>query len=324
MMARLCERRKDAAGYRRHLKEGFAIGSARGITYYAPLTPSQLAGLAETAVSAGICADHCSGLLAGIKGTPQHRLRIFCLGGFRVERCGVLLQEREWKSKRAKTLFKLLAAGCARVSRDTVIDALWPDGSAKDRTSIFSSLLHRARRAVDTPERSARSGSCISQEGEAFFLNTALVWTDVAAFLDAIGKARRSRSAGTQQEALAAYEQAIEQYAGDLLPGDLYEPWTAGHREELRRLFTEAMDHAAEAREVQGDRERSQVLYERMFTVDPCHDKACRWLMQVHAAEGERNKAVRIYERHELAVRQDLDMEPDERTKKVYRSIIGD
>ena len=82
-------------------------------------------------------------------------------------------------------------------------------------------------------------------------------------------------------------------------------------------------DSAAEISETIGEAERSRVLYERMFAYDPCHDHACRWLMSRHLAEGHRHKAVRVYERHELAVRQELDIDPDEKTRKLYRSIIG-
>ncbi len=323
MMARLALRKEDTRSLGEHLRRGFSIGRERGFTYYAPLTSGQLRELASAARAKGICAEYCGSLLVRLQpGAPS--LRIYCLGGFRVERDGVPLTDVEWKSKRARSLLKLLAVrGRQRLSRDAAIDALWTEAGVAGQKANLNCLLHRLRRTIDPPGRTARNGSSVAQDGEQLFLNGESVWTDVTAFLDAVEGARRARTEGRHADALAAYEEAIVLYVGDLLPVDPYNEWTARPREHMRLLFTEAVDHAAEAREGLGDLSRSFALYQRMFAFDPCHDKACRWLMQRHSAEGERNKAVRIYERHELAMRQELDMEPDERTRRLYRSIIG-
>ncbi len=45
--------------------------------------------------------------------------------------------------------------------------------------------------------------------------------------------------------------------------------------------------------------------------------------MAWHIANGHRSEAVRIYERCERALSRDLDTEPEEQTRKVYRRIIG-
>jgi DNA-binding SARP family transcriptional activator len=81
--------------------------------------------------------------------------------------------------------------------------------------------------------------------------------------------------------------------------------------------------HAAILTEAQNDTNRSFTYYERMFSHDPCNEKACRWLMAWHLAAGQRSDAVRIYERCQLALRKELDIEPDDQTRRAYRSIIG-
>jgi LuxR family maltose regulon positive regulatory protein len=323
MLARLSRRRGRPDEARRHLREGFSIGLERGFTYYAPLTAVQLRELAEDAVENGICVNYCASLLERLRsGRPAPSIRIFCFGGFRVERNGAPLREREWKSRRSKALVKLLATGPKEGrSRDVLLEVLWQHGSEEGRPELFRNLLHRSRRTLDPPGRSTLDRSSILQDGHRFALNSDIVWTDVDAFLSAVEEARRARTRGDEREVLASYELALELYAGDLLPDDSLEGLAAA-REELRILCIEALDRSAEACESLGDRKRPIVLYERMFSFDPCNDKACRWLMQRHSAGGERNRAIRIYERHELAVRQELDMEPDERTRRVYRSII--
>jgi DNA-binding SARP family transcriptional activator len=165
--------------------------------------------------------------------------------------------------------------------------------------------------------------SCIVQEGDHLLLNKELVWTDVAAFRAAVEHARRTAASGKTKDAFTACERATRFYGGDFLPNETCEDWTIPVREQLRRLFTETLDRAAELSESLGEKERSRALYEQMFSHDACHDHACRWLMEQYAAEGKRYAAITVYERHELAVRKELDIEPDEQTKKIYRSIIG-
>lgn len=64
-------------------------------------------------------------------------------------------------------------------------------------------------------------------------------------------------------------------------------------------------------------------LYERMFLAEPSSETACRWLMARYHSLGRRADAVRIYERCERALSRDMDVEPEEKTKRLYRSIIG-
>jgi len=81
--------------------------------------------------------------------------------------------------------------------------------------------------------------------------------------------------------------------------------------------------HAAVLTEAKNDTNRSFTYYERMISHDPNNEKACSWLMAWHLAAGQWSDAVRIYERCQLALRKELDIEPDDQTTTVYRSING-
>lgn len=45
--------------------------------------------------------------------------------------------------------------------------------------------------------------------------------------------------------------------------------------------------------------------------------------MTQYVSEGRRNEAVRTYERCERALSKDMDLEPEQHTKELYRSILG-
>ena len=65
------------------------------------------------------------------------------------------------------------------------------------------------------------------------------------------------------------------------------------------------------------------VYYEKLFLNDVCNEKACRWLMTHHAAGGRRTDAIRAYERCQRALEQDMETEPEEEMRELYRRIIG-
>jgi DNA-binding SARP family transcriptional activator len=86
--------------------------------------------------------------------------------------------------------------------------------------------------------------------------------------------------------------------------------------------YLKSLDDAAGVVESSGDREQALRYYEKMFLADPCNEKACCWLITRLVSDGRRSEAVRTYERCERALSRDL--EPKEKTRKLYRSIIGD
>jgi len=325
MLARLFLKQRRPAEARRHLRQGFSIGRERGFRYYAPFTPQELRELAREAAAKGICRDHCISLLDQLSqsGSAQP-VRIFCLGGFQVIRNGEPVRDAAWKSAPARKVVKLLAARLgAKVAREAVSESLWPDAPPERQGPHFRVLLHRTRKALDPGEGVEDAGSCILQTDGQLTLNPDRVWTDAGAFLRAVARARELRQVKDGRAALTAFEQAIALYGGDFLPADAHEDWATPVREQLRRTFLQALEEAALLCESTGNDEGSLAHYERLFSHDQSHDASCRWLMRRHASEGRRNEAVRVYERHELTLRRELDMEPEEGTKKLYRNIIG-
>jgi DNA-binding SARP family transcriptional activator len=315
-------KRPDKA--RRHLRKGFSLGQERGFVYYATFTPKELRELAREAVANNICVEHCTRLLDHPILTAAAPIIIRCLGEFRVTRQGELITDSEWKGKRTKMLVKMLAAHDGqKITRDTVVDILWPDSHLDRHPQLFRTLLHRTRKVLDPVYAPAEDLSFINQEAGSAALNRTLVWTDTGAFLGALKKAESRRSGGDPRETLKAFENAISLYGGDLLPADAHEDWTITLRAQFRRLYARALDEAAEISESLKEHGRSQALYERMFDFDQCNDKACRWLMMRHVSDGRRNEAIRTYERHERALSRELDMVPDEQTRRLYRNIIG-
>jgi len=324
VLARLYGKMKKTDIARKHLREGFCIGRERGFTYYALFNAAELIELANAALAHGICADYCSTLIDNqTRANKKPFLMIKCLGGFRAIRQMVPVPDSEWKSKRAKTFVKLLVAQDGHtLSRDSALEKLWPDKDPDTLGQTFNSMLHRVRKVLEPEDVPGGNGPCIIHKDGFIMLNRDLVWTDVGQLLSHLDTTDRMKSSGKPEYIVGEYEKAFDLYAGDFLPEDIYSDWATPVRDHLRIRYLRALEDAAGIAESSGDRDRALRFYEKMFIADPCNEKACCWLMMRYQSDDRRREAVRTYERCERALCRDVDLEPDEQTKKLYRRIL--
>jgi DNA-binding SARP family transcriptional activator len=260
----------------RHLQEGFSIGQDRGFTYFALFTRAELTDLANFARSRGICAQYCTDLIDALSQSSAKRLRVHCLGGFRVRRDRTLVRDAEWKSKRAKTLVKMLAAQDSQsMPREQAMEWLWPDSKPADLRMTFNSLLHRVRKVLEPEPGAGKDIFCTYADSDVVALNRDWVWTDVGQFLSHLDTARRLKANQNLQEMLLEYEKAAALYEGDFLPEDRYSDWAIPMRDQLRVLYLGALADAAARVEASGDRSAALKFHEQLFLADPCNEKSC-------------------------------------------------
>ena len=151
-------------------------------------------------------------------------VRVWLLGGFRVSVGARSIEEDGWRLRKAAGLVKLLAlARGHRLHRERAMELLWPDLGPKAAANNLYHALHVARRTLD-PEPDASTRYLRLREAHVELCPESPLWIDVEAFEDAAKGARRSGEP-------ASYRAAVDLYAGDLLPEDLYEEWVQERRE---------------------------------------------------------------------------------------------
>jgi LuxR family maltose regulon positive regulatory protein len=323
ILARLHLQEKNKRTAAQALESAFGIGEKQRFTYYYLQTPEELRELASHAADCGIRQNYSEALLreAG-SGRREPRLKVRCLGGFEVFQGSSAIKDTQWKSKRSRMLLKLLVAHDGqKLPRERAWEMLWPGQESENLSIMFNSLLHRMRKVLDPG--GGKDVFCIRQEGDLIALASDSVWTDVREFLSGADRVGHLRSAGKEQELLEEYERTVQLYKGEFLPEDLYSEWTREIREQLRAVYMRLLTEAGALADAKGEKHRALQFYEKMFLADSCSELACRWLMNHHAAAGQRSEAVRVYERCERALSRDMDLEPEDKTKEIYRSIIG-
>ena len=226
----------------------------------------------------------------------KNSVRIELLGGFEVLVAGEEVGADVWPTRRAAELVKFLAlADGHRVSRDTVIDALWPRLDGVAGAANLRKAAHHARKALGAADAVVLRGGLVS------LFPDHVVETDVERF-DKL--AQRAFADGSDETSVAA----SSAYTGDLLPDDLYEDWTHMERNRLRARHVELL--------------RLSAQWECLVEAEPTDEQAYRELMRRDLDRGLRPSAIRWYGRLRTVLRHELGALPDAETEAIYDKCV--
>jgi DNA-binding SARP family transcriptional activator len=174
------------------------------------------------------------------------------------------------------TLVKFLAV-MGPQTVDAALDLLWPDTDAQSGRARFRNLLNRLK---------DRSGPLVTRAGDIVQLHPR-VSTDVAAFES---QAARALMAGPL-ERIGLARHALALYSGPLLPGDVYEDWTAGPRERLKRRFLTLVDVVADDAMARDEFDEAARLIDIGIAAEPHDEGRYVRLCAVLEAQGRMNAA---------------------------------
>lgn len=200
----------------------------------------------------------------------DHKVRIVTLGRFAVEVDGSEVPTSAWGSRRARQLCKrLVAARGWPVTRDELLEILWPDGwDTRKLGARLSVQLSGVRRVLD---------GGVSSDRQTVSLNLSEVSTDLTDFFDA-----------------EVDDEIVDLYTGEFLPGDVYDDWTTPIRNGVRSRFTLAARRVAEANIVANPARAVDVAH-KLVAADTYDGEARRTLVRALVAAGERREAERAH-----------------------------
>ncbi len=236
-------------------------------------------------------------------------LQVQLLGGFAVRANGVLIPEAQWRSRRARSLVKLLALSPDhRLHRDQVLDALWPNSDLTAAANNLHQTLFTSRKIFE-----AAGVSALILQDSLLSLGDGLS-VDVEQFETAA-----ARAANRQDPAL--FRTALVLYTGDLLPADLYEEWTVVRRDSLRQLHLKLLLDLAHLLEIRKEYAAGIETLGQVLTADRAHEEAHAGLMRLYALSGQRQPALRQFQTLKEALRTELDAEPSPASLRLYEEI---
>jgi DNA-binding SARP family transcriptional activator len=217
-------------------------------------------------------------------------------------------------SNRPIELLAFLAVHPGGVSRDGIIDALWPDRPPRNPASVLRTVISRIRRTLDTATRGA-VGDLIQAEHGHYRLDPAVVEVDYWGFADAV---TARRTATTPERRTGAYEAIVAHYGGPLAEG-LDAEWLVAARESTRRDALEAVAALARAR-VEDDPDYTLDLLETARSFDPHNELLYRDIMRMQHTLGRHGEISRTLTllRTRLA---EVDLKPTADTADLARRL---
>lgn len=214
------------------------------------------------------------------------------LGGFGVLRDGQPVEPREWPSRKAADLLKILVTRRGQPTpREMLGELLWP-GIARNRSANRLSVALSTIRAVLDPDRRNPSDQFLGT-GQ-LIVTMKNVTVDVETFLVESDLALSGYERGTPF-ALGSIEAAVDSYHGDFLAGDARLEWAVPLREEAKLSYLRLVRTLAVAAGRAGQHDRAIYFWAVSLDHDAYDEQAHLGLVTALRAAGRPGEAIRRY-----------------------------
>lgn len=178
-----------------------------------------------------------------------------------------------WTSRKARQLLKILVARRGTpVSRDVLMDLLWPDEDPIVLANRLSVALSTIRRSLD-PGRTLPTSALIVAQSNALRLDLDNVEVDSERFLAIARRAVAAHQSGARA-ARELLREARLLHGGDALPDEPYADWAEGLRSEVAAGLAAVLRCDAEAATNAGDHLGAADAWRELLEADPYDEAA--------------------------------------------------
>ncbi|RJP31889.1 MAG: hypothetical protein C4536_06960 [Actinobacteria bacterium] len=262
-------------------------------------------------------------LIEELLGKVAEPLEIRMLGSLRVAKGRSRIEEADWRSKRALSALKYLAAHHARgpMQRDVLMDLLWPDMDPEKASKNLNVALSTIRKTLD-PDADWGDSRYLVSSGNSLLLEPGDGgWIDVELFRDKLEEALAAREAGDSRAFLQRCLEAEALYGGDFLAEDPYEDWCLPIRETLKKAYIDLLRDITDEYIEAGAHDRALTYIEKALAGDPGREDLYRCAMVVHASRGDRAGMEKAFERCRKYLRDNLDVSSSAETQELYNTL---
>lgn len=257
--------------------------------------------------------------------SPQQKLRIYCLGSFRVIRPGENFALGTISKHKMWLLLKYLIVNKrALVSTDAIMDLLWPEQKKQGKNGALRTTLSRLKSLVEPvnpiSQRAVGSG-LIKYKNETCSLNFNYpFWLDVDVFEKLCGLAHR-QGIYDRQQAIVTYLDALELYQGDFLADDPDLDWAMAPREYYKQIYLDLILELTQWLVEEGDLGRSRRYLENALEYAPYNETMVCRLIEVLYRSGNLQEARRKYTFYSTLFYTELGVHPSPEMKRLYEMI---
>jgi DNA-binding SARP family transcriptional activator len=255
------------------------------------------------------------------EGRPLCRVKMF--GGFEVTIGPRSISEKDWKKRKARALFAILASRNGHaITRDQLCDHLWPhmdDDRARNNLYVAWSVMKSALQGPD-----AKSAECPYIEAVGGLCRTVsdVVRTDVDEFDGLVAEAKVAQTSGNAAAAILAYERLADIYRGELLPGDLYDDWFQPMRDRYRHEFCDAMLRGSAIALAVDDAGTALQFARRGLGSDSFREDLYQAALRAQISACQRSAAIETYFECRSKLIDELGLDPSAETRALYDQVL--
>ena len=254
-------------------------------------------------------------------------LRIYALGQFRLERRNPrdplewqTVTDATWQHQRVRALLGcLVSVGGRKLTREQIMEALWPDLEAEMAASRLDRSVYSLRQLFEPGRNKPATSPLLLTEREVLVLaDHQHIWIDADAFEHLINRANESKDSGEKEKLL---REASNLYAGPFLPEDSKNEWTRVRRETLQRSWIGLLLDLADLQIERDSLTGAIDPLDKLLSVDPTNEAAVQRLMGLLAQLGRRGEALRAYKRLHTVLQQEYRISPLPETRAIYDAL---
>jgi DNA-binding SARP family transcriptional activator len=226
------------------------------------------------------------------------------------------------RNGKALAIFKyLLAHRDSQVSRENLMEWLWPESTPKKARSSLNVSICTLRKLLS--ECLAGLQDYILLEQDYYRLCPSVrVLTDVEEFDRRYEQGCRLKKTNRIQGA-GEYERAVALYRDDYLLEHLYEDWTMVERERLANAYVEMLEWLAVYYKHSEQLQKSIRICYRILEKDRGHENSHLLLAEAYRLLGWYGRALRQYTLFKGVLKSTHGTEPSVETDKRFEKVLG-
>jgi DNA-binding SARP family transcriptional activator len=245
-------------------------------------------------------------------------------GDVRIQLCGRLVVtvggerlEGRLPSRQGRLLFAYLVANRHRmVSRDELVDAVWPYEPPASRDAALRPLLSKLRSSVGHDLIGTGAHPELTLPHDAF--------VDLEAAREALHRAESAVASGRFADAWAPARVALHTSDRTFLAGE-DAPWIDSVRRDLDDMRIRSLEAVAAVGIGLGGGEIASASRagRRLTELAPLRETGWLWTIRAHAARGNVAEALVAYDRLRTLLRDELGTGPSDALKAVHAELLG-
>ncbi|HYQ15749.1 MAG TPA: BTAD domain-containing putative transcriptional regulator [Polyangiaceae bacterium] len=246
-------------------------------------------------------------------------LRVFLLGGFRIEHDGPEPEVRSTRAVQALLAFLMLHHDSLH-GREELQAIFWPDYHPHQAQRCLSTALWRARAVLEPPHVPRGTYLRTDGLGRIGFVYGDGVWADAVEFQRAVETLVRVPAARLEPPQAASLRHAVDHYKAELLAG-FDEEWALRERGRLNLLLLRGLEHLVSYHQERGEPAEAFNLAQRVLERDPLRESVHREVMLCHWRMGQRGLAVQHYRACKKLLLSELGVAPSAETQALFAAL---